>query len=132
MAVTVGSKPGAVDLEGKRGDIWGPFEFTPRTGLDLSGRTWLAQVRVSRDRPSEVVCEMVVDASDAATGVLRVSILPSESSKLATGPDVNPEWQEGKATYYWDVEGTPTDDPEGTKTWFAGKVKVDGDVSGAF
>ena len=74
----------------------------------------------------------VVDASDAATGVLRVSILPSESSKLATGPDVNPEWQEGKATYYWDVEGTPTDDPEGTKTWFAGKVKVEGDVSGAF
>ena len=130
--VTVGATSAPVDWVGKRGDIWGPIQFAAQTPFDLSGRTWVAQVRASKDRPSEVIAEMVVDDSDAASGVIRVSILPSQSTNLATGPSVNPDWPEGKATYYWDVEGTPLDNPEGTKTWFGGKIKVDGDVSGAF
>lgn len=129
MAVTVGATPGAVDLTGIRGDKWGPFEFTAQTEADLSGRTWVAQVRTTRDRPAEVIAEMVVDDSDSADGIIRVSILPAESVNLATGPDANPDFAEGKALYWWDVQATLDADPTDVKTWFGGKVKVVGDVA---
>lgn len=136
-AVVVGSKPGEVNLTGKRGDKWGPFQFTPETTLDLSGRTWLAQVRATQDRPAEVLADMVVDSTDAATGVLRVSILPAGSSALATGPSatpsgVSPSFQPGKAIYYWDIQATLISDATDVKTWFGGKVLVLGDVAGDF
>lgn len=133
--VKVGSLPGSVDLTGVRGDKWGPFEFTATTTADLSGRTWLAQVRVSRDHPS-VICDMVVDSTDAASGVIRVSILPAESADLVTGPSAtdaegNP-FAVGKAVYYWDLQATLVSDATDVKTWFSGKVNVIGDVAGAF
>jgi hypothetical protein len=129
-AVTVGAKPGEVNLTGKRGDRWGPFEFTAQEeGVDLSG-TWIAQGRATKDRPAEVLCEIEVDDSDAEDGVIRVTILPDESSNLVTGPDAG--FQPGKATYYWDAQRTKTGDPTDVKTWFAGKLVVDGDVAGDF
>jgi hypothetical protein len=136
-AVVVGSKPGEVNLTGKRGDRWGPFQFTAADASDLSGRTWLAQVRTTQDRPAEVLAAMVVDSSDAATGVLRVSILPAESSNLATGtaaapPGVSSGFGPGKATYYWDLQATLDGDATDVKTWFGGKVIVEGDVAGDF
>lgn len=135
--VTVGSKPGVLNVTGKRGDKWGPFQATATTTLDLSGRNWIAQVRATKDRPADVLAEMVVDATDAATGVIRVSMLPEESSNLATGPaatpaGVSPAFQMGKATYYWDIQATLISDPTDVKTWFGGKVIVDGDVAGDF
>lgn len=125
--VTVGALPGAVDLTGVRGDKWGPYEFEAQTALDLSGRTWLAQVRATKDRPAEVLCEMVVDDADAADGILRVSILPDESTNLVTGEAAG--FEPGKATYYWDIQGTLDSDVTDVKTWFGGKVKVVGDVA---
>lgn len=132
--VTVGSLPGTVNLTGRRGDKWGPFQFTPRTDLDLSGRTWVAQVRATKDRPAEVLATITVDAADADEGVIRVSLLPAQSGLLATGPDatpdgVSPTFQPGKATYWWDIQATKDDDATDVKTWFGGKVLVDGDVS---
>lgn len=133
--VTVGSLPGEVTLVGVRGDKWGPFEFRSQTPVDLSG-DWIAQVRVSRDRPADVLAEMVVDDSDAAEGVIRVSIVPAESGALATGPNATPDgantFSAGKATYYWDAQRTATGDPTNVKTWFRGPLKVEGDVAGDF
>lgn len=135
-AVVVGAKPGEVNLTGKRGDTWGPFQFTAADASDLSGRTWLAQVRATQDRPAVVLAAMAVDSSDAATGVLRVSILPDESSNLATGPAATPPgattFSPGKATYYWDIQATLISDADNVKTWFGGKVLVLGDVAGDF
>ena len=125
--VTIGTLPGAVDMVGIRGDKWGPIEFEAQSALDLSGRTWVAQVRATRDRPAEVLAEMVVDDTDAATGIIRVSILPEESTNLVTGEAAG--FESGKATYYWDVQATLDSDPTDVKTWFGGKVKVVGDVA---
>jgi len=138
MAVTVGSTPGELDLVGKRGDKWGPFEFTPRTPIDLSGRTWLAQVRPTRDESATVLATMVIDTTDAASGIIRATILPAESINFATGPDATPtgapsSFQPGEATYYYDIQATLDTDPTDVKTWFSGKVKVKtGDMAGAF
>ena len=136
-SVTVGAKPGQLDLTGIRGDKWGPIELAATTPVDLSGKTWLAQVRVSKDRPAEVIADIVVDDTAAASGILVISILPAESSNLATGPDAGSlptgePFQPGKAVYYWDIQATDDGDATDVKTWFAGKVIVEGDVAGSF
>lgn len=129
-----GSLPGELDLIGRRGDRWGPFRGTPREGIDLSGRTWLAQIRTSQDRPESVIATIEVDDSETADGVLVLTVLPAETSKLATGPDAGslPDgtpFEPGRATYFWDVQGVNDEDPEDVKTYFGGKVLVHGDVS---
>ena len=42
---------------------------------------------------------------------------------------MSPTFQPGKATYWWDAQATSDSDATDVKTWFAGKVLVEGDVS---
>lgn len=131
--VTVGSSPGQLDITGIRGDKWGPLECTPRVGLDLSGRTWLAQVRATKDRPASVIATFVVDSTDADTGVLRLTLLPAQTALLVTPhPLPGQKSVAGKGVYFWDLQATLVADATDVKTWFAGKIIVDGDVSGSF
>lgn len=114
--------PGDYPLTVYRGDTKDyTLEFTETTGgaaVNLSGWTWLAEVRSTRDEPDPVTATFTVDSSDAATGVLVVTLPAVESAKLVTDA--------GRATYYWDLQGT---DGGVVKTWLTGKVKVTGDVS---
>lgn len=119
--IIVGATAGTVDLRVRRGDKIGPLEFSFSPVVDLSDRTWAAQVRASLDEPADLTSIFDVDDSDAATGVITITLPASESANLAT---VN-----GKATYYWDLQATDNSDPDSVFTWVAGKVKVGGDVT---
>lgn len=118
--VEVGAEPGTLDLKVRRGDTIGPLTFAWGSTIDLSDRTWAAQIRADLDE-STLVATFTVDDADAATGTLTVTLPHSESLKLAT--------VEGRAVYYWDLQATKTADAEAVFTWVAGKVKVTGDAT---
>lgn len=118
---TVTVSPGPVDLGLIRGDKFGPMTLSSDDGLDLSGMTWLAQIRATKDEPAEIIATFDIDTSDAATGVLRLTLPASEARNLVT---VN-----GKGTYWWDCQATLVSDAEDVKTWFRGKISVSYDVS---
>ena len=115
--------PGKYDFAAYRGDTkqW-TIDFAddsaPPSPVDMSVWTWLAQIRSSLDEPDTVVATITVDDTDAATGTLALTLPATEAANLVT--------VDGKATYYWDLQGT---DGTVVKTWLAGKVKVTGDVS---
>jgi len=115
--VTVGTKPGAVNLTVTRGDTLGPLQFDAGD-FDWSGRTWEAQVRASLDEPDTIIATFTVDDADAAAGVLLLTLPATESANLITVG--------GRATYYWDLQATESGV---VKTWFAGQLKVSGDVT---
>lgn len=115
--VTVGSLPGPVDLAVVRGDTLGPLQFDAGD-FDWSGRTWEAQIRATRDEPDSVLATFTVDDSSADSGVLLLTLDADESANLTT--------VDGKATYFWDLQATAAGV---VKTWFAGRVKVTGDVT---
>lgn len=119
--ITVGATAGKLDLTVRRGDTIGPVDLDWGATVDLSDRTWDAQVRATLDEPTAITATFEVDDSDAATGLLVLTLPASESAALAT---VN-----GRATYYWDLQATSIADPEDVFTWMAGKVKVTGDVT---
>jgi hypothetical protein len=119
--VTVGTEPGSLDINVYRGDKVGPLQFTPTAPVDLSGYTWLAQIRATKDEPATVVATFTVDASGASTGVIALTLPHAQSALLAT--------TDGRATYFYDVQATNVSDATDVKTWFAGKIKVTGDVS---
>lgn len=114
--------PGKADLALYRGDtrVW-VVDFTADDGtdLDLSGRTWVAEIRSDLNRTDPAVATITVDDTDAATGSLTLTLSAGEAAAL--GPLVD-----GKATLYWDLQ---SDDDGVVQTWLAGKVKVTGDVS---
>jgi hypothetical protein len=117
-SVTVGSLPGVVDLQVVRGDTVGPIQFVADDAFDWSGRTWEAQVRASKDEPDTILATFTVDDTNADTGILLLTLPATESQNLET--------TNGKAIYYWDLQATESGV---VKTWFAGKVKVNGDVT---
>jgi hypothetical protein len=118
--------PGEADLVGiPRGDSIS-FQVTiteddGTTAKDVSGYTWLAQVRETVDA-TDVLMTFDVDDTDAATGVLVLSLAaadwPAEATPLPTDA-----WR-------WDLEGT---NGSNVRTYLAGKFKVftKGDVSRA-
>jgi hypothetical protein len=128
VSVTVGVLPGDAPLQGIRGDKWGPIAFTSRTALDLSGRTWLAQIRATKDEPAEIIATFTVDSSDAAAGIIRLTLPPTESAKLVTGT-TGGRSTPGSGKYFYDVQATLDSDPTDVKTWFAGSITAKGDVS---
>jgi hypothetical protein len=115
--------PGTFNITAYRGDTkqW-TAEFddgaTPPVAVDMSAWVWLAQIRASKDEPDSILATFTVDDDDAATGTLVITLPADESAALVTSG--------GKATYYWDLQGT---DGAVVKTWLAGSVKVTGDVS---
>jgi hypothetical protein len=88
--------------------MWVPY--------DLTGHTFLAQVRATKDRTSALKATIAVVATDAVNGVVGFTLTSAE----ADGLDVNP--------CYWDFQITRTSDSF-RRTHLAGKVKVLGDVS---
>lgn len=130
MAVT--TLPGKYDLTGLRaiyrGDTrtW-PVTFQHNDGtedepelvpIDLSGCTFRAQIRATKDDP-DVMAVIEVDDADAATGVLVLTLTAEEAEQL-----------EGTSAY-WDLEVTTTA-TDVVHTYLAGKVKIVGDVSRAW
>lgn len=115
--------PGKADLTLYRGDtrVW-MVTFTADDGsaLDLSGQTWVAQIRSDLARTDPVVATVTVDDTDSATGGLTLTLPAGEAANLGPLDDA------GKATLHWDLQ---SDDAGVVQTWLAGKVKVTGDVS---
>ncbi len=115
--------PGTAPLTLYRGDtrVW-VVAFTADDGssLDLSGRTWVAQIRTDLARTDPVVATITVDDADAATGELTLTLPAGEAANLG------PLDASGKAALHWDLQ---SDDAGVVQTWLAGKVKVTGDVS---
>ena len=112
--------PGKLDIAAYRGDTkqWTIDFAEGAVATDMSAWTWLAQIRSTLDEPDSVVATFTVDDTDAATGALVLTLPAAQADNLVTVV--------GRATYYWDLQGT---DGAVVKTWLAGKVKVTGDVS---
>ena len=91
------------------------------TAVDLSGKTWRAEVRETVDS-SAVLLTWTVDTTDAVDGIL-VLTLPATQWADADIPaaDIAVKWA-------WDLESTQSGV---VRTWLKGKVKVIGDVSRA-
>lgn len=117
--------PAKVNLTLYRGDtrIW-TDDFTegdPATPKDLTGYTWLCQIRDDKNR-GDIVAVIDVDATDAATGRIVRTLTALEADKLPGEPD-----GETAPVLYWDLQSTS---PAGmVRTWMAGAVKVKGDAS---
>lgn len=90
--------------------VWVPY--------DLTGYTFLAQIRADTSRTDPVKATIAVTATDAAHGAIQLTLTSAE----ADGLDVTP--------LYWDLQFTRTSDSF-RRTHLAGKVKVLGDVSDA-
>jgi hypothetical protein len=110
--------PADLPLTLYRGDtrVWVDTFRDAETGapLDLSGHTFLAQIRAERDA-TEVMAVMTIDAGNAANGVLLRTLPATEARKL-----------QGTAAY-WDLQTTRADGF--VRTYLAGKVRIKGDVS---
>lgn len=109
--------PGALDLTIYRGDDTN-FQVTitdTESGdpLELPTTGWLAQVRVDKDSAT-VLFTITVDASDAASGVLVLSIDGADTGSVTDDSAV------------WDMENTTQE-----RTYLAGKIRLKGQVSRA-
>jgi len=111
--------PGDAPLTLYRGDtrVWTvTFVDDSDVSLDLSGRTWVAQIKDDKDRTNAAVATITVDDTDSATGELLLTLPAGQAAALGNDG----------TTLYWDLQ---SDDDGVVQTWLAGKVKVTGDVS---
>lgn len=88
--------------------VWEPY--------DLTGHTFLAQIRAARLRTSTLYATIAVTATDAANGEVELNLTADEADSLVPGPA------------FWDLQITRTSDGF-VRTHLAGKVKVLGDAS---
>lgn len=107
--------PGELDLSIYRGDNTN-FRVTltdTESGdpLVLPTSGWRAQVRVTR-ASEDVLFTVSVDATDAASGVVDLSIAGVDTGAVSV------------ASAFWDLENMETD-----RTYLAGKVRLRGQVS---
>lgn len=102
-----------------RGDtrVWMDEFSDGATGdpIDLSGYTFVAQIRESREA-SDVLAEMTVDDSEAELGRLTRTLSATDSGALPIG------------SAFWDLQATRTADGF-VRTYLAGRVRVTGDIS---
>ncbi len=86
--------------------------------IDLTGLTWLCQIRNDRAR-GDVVAEIDIDDTDAENGVIVRTLTAAEADALDPALE----------SLSWDLQST---DGDGTvRTWLSGSVSVEGDVSDA-
>lgn len=107
--------PGVLDLTIYRGDNTN-FRVTlkdPESGepLVLPTTGWRAQVREVR-ASTVVLFTITVDATDAGSGVVDLSILGADTAVVTLDSGV------------WDMENTDLD-----RTYLAGKIRLKGEVS---
>lgn len=119
--------PAKVDLTLYRGDtrVWTDVieenvgtddapEWAPK---DLTGHTFLAQIRPDRDR-SDVIATIDVEATDAVNGEIVRTLTAAQADLLG----------DHNARLFWDLQVTRTSDGF-VRTYMAGSVKVMGDAS---
>lgn len=108
--------PGPRDISIYRGDDYPhAVTFTDAAGapLDVSAYAFTAQIRsLSQGGTGEPLAEFTIDDSQAATGIVVLSLAATETADLAAG--------------YWDLQA---DDGTTVSTWLAGRVSVSGDVT---
>lgn len=92
------------------------------TPIDMSGWTWLCQIRPDLNRGT-VIATVTVDTTNAATGII-VRKLTADQADLLPGQD-DPAT---KPVVYMDLQGTRTSDGF-RQTWKRWKVTVEGDTS---
>jgi hypothetical protein len=112
------SLPSVLNLEEVQGDDWSitmNFIDTDGYAIDLSTSTCTAQIRRGKSKTSSVVASFTVDATDAATGVL-VLTLGNASSNLLSAK-----------TYYYDVQ--QSDYFAAVTTLVGGKITIQNDVT---
>lgn len=86
---------------------------TKTTGRDLSGGSWEAQIRAGRipgATSDDPLAQFAVDATDAATGVLVVSLTRTQTRDLGL--------KSGRAAF-WELQ-----DETGGETLLTGKVSI--------
>jgi hypothetical protein len=116
MAEVIDLRPARLDYRIRRGDDFADTvtisEGTPLAAVDVSSRTYTAQVRQTPD--GEVVATMTIDMTDAATGVVGYSIQDSVTATML-------------GEYVWDFQqASPA-----IRTLMGGKFKVEADVTRA-
>lgn len=89
--------------------------WTPK---DLTGYTFVAEIRTDRNRTDPVVATIAVDVVDAVNGVIKRTLTAAEADKL--GDD--------GSKLFWDLQVTRTSDSF-RRTYMAGVVVVKGDAS---
>lgn len=109
--------PEAVALRLYRGDtrVWEDVFAVDLVPMDLTGYTFMAQIRLSAD--ALPMAEMAVEILDAAAGRVRRTLTATEAEKLVPGRAV------------WDFELTSADGF--VRTVMAGVVIIVADVSRA-
>jgi hypothetical protein len=113
--------PGDYPINLYRGDtrVWS-LAFTEddgETAIDMSGKTWRAQVRETPDSASALM-DITVDAADAADGLLELTLPATEWAGVAS--------ETPSTKWAWDLESTESGV---VRTYLKGKVKIIGDVS---
>jgi hypothetical protein len=113
MTATVDLRPGKLNIKSTRGDTVALPITISEAGApaDLTGRTYLCQIR--RTKPGDVIVEVDVDTTDAATGELVLRIDDADTEPLS-------------GDYVWDLEQSIGDNP---RTILAGKWNFDPDVT---
>ena len=105
--------PATRDLTIYQGDAYdheASFVAADGTPLDMTG-TWRAQLRRSTST-AEPATSFAIDDTDAATGVLVLSLTAAQTAALTAGK------------YVWDLEDTAT-----ASTYLRGQVEVIAQVS---
>src|SRR4051812_25518243 len=87
--------------------VWEPY--------DLTGHTFLAQVRATRSRDADLYATFEVTATDAPNGEIEIALDASEAAGLIT------------KSAWWDLQIIRTVDGW-TRTHLAGKVTITPDV----
>jgi hypothetical protein len=106
------------DIEIYQGDTYGHVitvtdDAVPPVATDVSGRTFAAQLR-RYPGSDDVAATFAVDLTDAATGVVELSLTATQTAALAAGP------------YAWDVHMITG---SSTLTLFAGECVVTAEVT---
>lgn len=103
-----------------RGDtrIWTDVFSDGTNPVDLTGHTFLAEIRADRNR-GEVVATIAVEVTDPTGGVVRRTLTATEADKLGNDGE----------RLYWDMQSTDADGV--VRTWLAGPVVVKGDAANA-
>ena len=115
--------PGKYPITLYRGDsrTWSLLftEDDGTTPVDMSGKTWAAQVRSSADA-TPVLLTLTVDDTDAATGVIVVNLPASQWT------DVDIPTTAPTTKWAWDLQST---DGSEVRTWLYGPAKILWDVT---
>lgn len=108
-------RPARLDYKITRGDDFADTvtikEGSPAAAVDVSSRTYTAQVRQTKD--GEVVASMTVDMTDAASGEVTYSIADTATADMV-------------GDYVWDFQQSTSGV---IRTLMGGKFTVDADVT---